>query len=100
MTTRHGKLAPVTAKPDPDELLTYADIARMLGVSPATAVSLRRKGYLPPADEYPVPDRPRWRRSTIEAWIPTRPGRGAPGRPRSTGSPEAKAASEAQRRNP
>jgi predicted DNA-binding transcriptional regulator AlpA len=65
-----------------DDLLRYNDIAAMLGVDPATVRGYRRDGRLPEPDDQAVPDRPRWRRSTIEAWNSARPGIGAPGKPR------------------
>jgi predicted DNA-binding transcriptional regulator AlpA len=66
-----------------DELVGYAEAAQIVGVSVATLRSYRYKGLLPDVDDASFPDRPRWRRSTIEAWLTTRPGRGGPGRKRS-----------------
>jgi hypothetical protein len=65
-----------------DELLGHKQIAEMIGVQPDSVRGYRRHGLIPEPDDLSVPDRPRWRRSTIEAWIPTRRGMGAPGRPR------------------
>lgn len=65
------------------ELLGYAEIAALAGVEAATLRKYRQQGYLPEPDELVAPDRPRWKRSTVEAWLDSRPGRGAPGRPRS-----------------
>jgi predicted DNA-binding transcriptional regulator AlpA len=67
---------------DDDPLLDYAGIATLTGLTRATLRRYRSIGLLPPPDELPVPDRPRWRTSTITAWAKARPGRGAPGHPR------------------
>ena len=65
-----------------DALLGYSDVAAMTGLSTATLRSYRAAGRFPEPDELPVPDRPRWRESTITAWLENRPGMGAPGRKR------------------
>lgn len=65
-----------------DELLSYAEVAALTGISAATLRSYRAAGRMPAPDELPVPDRPRWRRSTIVGWMANRPGRGAPGQTR------------------
>jgi predicted DNA-binding transcriptional regulator AlpA len=65
-----------------DKLLDYAGVAKRTGLAPSTLRRYRSIGLLPEPDELPVPDRPRWRESTIDEWMQNRPGRGAPGRPR------------------
>lgn len=60
-----------------DRLIGYADIAELAGVKPSTVRGYRAQGRLPEPDDLSVPDRPRWRLSTITAWIASRPGRGA-----------------------
>ena len=64
------------------DLLCYADIAELTGLTAATLRRYKREGYMPAPDDLPVPDRPRWHRSTIDQWLTQRPGQGAPGRPR------------------
>lgn len=59
-----------------DELLDYRAIAALTGLTTSTLRHYRAKGLLPEADASPVPDRPRWRRSTVDAWLASRPGRG------------------------
>lgn len=61
---------------DHDPLLTYDDLAALAGVTPATLRKYKSKGLLPPPDE-DVWRRPRWRRSTFQAWMDSRPGPGA-----------------------
>lgn len=65
-----------------DVLLTGPECAERIGVTAAGWRSLKRGGYVPPAD---VPDdddkpvnlrRPMWRASTIDAWRASRPGTG------------------------
>jgi predicted DNA-binding transcriptional regulator AlpA len=65
-----------------DGPLSYEEVAAITGLTAATLRFYRSKGLLPEPDASPVPDRPRWRRSTIDNWLANRPGRGAPGRPR------------------
>jgi predicted DNA-binding transcriptional regulator AlpA len=65
-----------------EELLDYAGVAAFTGLTPATLRRYRSIGLLPVPDALPAPDRPRWRRATIEWWMANRPGRGSPGRPR------------------
>ena len=62
---------------DDDPLLGYKEMADLAGVKPGTLRNYRNQGRLPPPDDESVPDRPRWRRSTFEAWLRSRPGRGA-----------------------
>ena len=68
---------------DDDPLLDYAAIAALTGLSVSTLRAYVTGGYFPPADKRLAPDRPRWRRSTVTTWQASRPGRGAPGKPRS-----------------
>ena len=67
-----------------DELLDYAGVAAVTGLSAATLRGYRAAGRMPDPDASPAPDRPRWRRATITSWLAERPGRGAPGRTRKT----------------
>ncbi|EIV94725.1 hypothetical protein FraQA3DRAFT_4504 [Frankia sp. QA3] len=60
-----------------DPLIGYAGIAEMAGIKTSTLRSYRAQGRLPEPDDASVPDRPRWRTSTITAWLASRPGRGA-----------------------
>jgi predicted DNA-binding transcriptional regulator AlpA len=62
--------------PDPNELLSYKDIADLVGVQVQVIRNYRTRGKFPPADDTSVPDRPRWRRSTVIAWDKKRPGPG------------------------
>ena len=68
--------------PDDDPLLGYREMAERAGIKPGTLRNYRHQGRLPPPDDESVPDRPRWRASTFEAWMATRPGHG--GRPPKT----------------
>lgn len=72
---------------NPTDLLAYADIAVITGLSAATLRGYRTAGRLPEPDDLTVPDRPRWHRSTITTWLAQRPGRGAPGKPRKARTP-------------
>jgi hypothetical protein len=66
----------------PDDPLLYVeDIAKRLGVHPGTWRGYVGRGQAPPPDpaDREVTDthvRPRWRRSVIDAWVASRPGRG------------------------
>jgi hypothetical protein len=62
--------------PDDDPLLSYKELAELAGVEPSTLRRYRSQGRMPPPDEEPTPDRPRWRLSTFDAWMRDRPGRG------------------------
>lgn len=62
------------------ELLGLRDIARLLGVAPATPQKWRTRRLLPPPDVV-ASGLPLWRRETIEAWAANRRG---PGRPRTS----------------
>ncbi|KPM53390.1 MarR family transcriptional regulator [Frankia sp. R43] len=71
---------------DDDPLLSYSQLAELAGVQPSTLRRYRAEGRMPPPDDEPAPDRPRWRKSTFEAWMASRPGRGRSLSPRqSTG---------------
>lgn len=64
-----------------DPMLGYAEIAALMAERGyrATVKGLRAQramGRLPEPDAHPAPDRPRWRRSTILAWLDNRPGQG------------------------
>jgi hypothetical protein len=61
---------------DDDPLLGYRELAEVAGVKPNTLRSYRAQGRMPPPDDDSVPDRPRWRLSTFQAWMRDRPGRG------------------------
>jgi hypothetical protein len=60
----------------PGDLLSYQEVAKLAKVSAATLRGYRAAQRMPEPDELPAPDRPRWRRDTIETWLRTRPGRG------------------------
>lgn len=60
----------------PGDLLLVRDIADIAGVKPGTISGYRQSGRFPPPDDTSVPDRPRWQRATVEAWMAERPGRG------------------------
>lgn len=69
-----------------DELLDYAGVATVTGLSAATLRGYRAAGRFPKPDVMLAADRPRWFESTITAWLADpqqRPGRGSPGRPKS-----------------
>lgn len=70
-TTRYG---PAVTEEDP--LIGYREMAKRAGVSPSTLRKYRSQGRLPDPDDASVPDRPRWRLSTFEEWMATRPGPG------------------------
>lgn len=59
--------------------LTTADVAQLAGITPASLARQRlRPGVVPKPDGY-LGVTPWWRRSTIEAWLPTRRARGQRG---------------------
>jgi predicted DNA-binding transcriptional regulator AlpA len=62
---------------DSDPLLSLLQMAELAGIRPGTLRKYRSEGRLPAPDNTDVPGRPRWRRSTFDAWMATRPGRGA-----------------------
>lgn len=64
-----------------DPLLGYAQIAdhatgRGQAMKAQTVRNYRHRGLLPEPDDTTVPDRPRWRQSTIDQWLTSRPGQG------------------------
>ncbi|OHV20988.1 MarR family transcriptional regulator [Parafrankia soli] len=60
-----------------DPLIGYAEISGLAGIKASTLRGYRAQGRLPEPDNTEVSDRPRWRTSTITAWLANRPGRGA-----------------------
>ncbi len=62
---------------DDDPLLSYGEIGKIAGVKAQTVRNYRSAGRMPPPDDLSVPDRPRWHRSTVLAWLASRPGQGA-----------------------
>lgn len=61
---------------DTAEILTMADIAALSGKSRGTIGALKAKGYLPEPDGM-IAGQPVWHRSTVEAWLASRPGYGS-----------------------
>jgi hypothetical protein len=64
-----------------DDFLGYAQIAtlateRGVPMKTQTVRGYRHRGALPDPDDLTFPDRPRWRRSTVVAWLDSRPGQG------------------------
>ena len=59
-----------------DPLIGYREMSERAGIKPSTLRGYRAAGRLPEPDDLTVPDRPRWRLSTFEAWMRTRPGQG------------------------
>jgi len=57
-----------------ERLMSVTDVARLLGVTQQAVT----QANLPPPD-VTIGTTRGWRRETIEAWIPTRPGRGVGG---------------------
>ncbi|ONH23155.1 MarR family transcriptional regulator [Pseudofrankia asymbiotica] len=57
-------------------------MAKIAGILPSTLRGYRSQGRMPPPDDDSVPDRPRWRLSTFQAWMRDRPGRGRSLNPR------------------
>ncbi|MDT3438323.1 MarR family transcriptional regulator [Pseudofrankia sp. BMG5.37] len=64
---------------DDDPLLAYPEAAAVAGVSVRTLRNYKAAGTLPEPDDDTFPDRPRWHRSTITAWLAARPGQGVGG---------------------
>ncbi|THJ49451.1 helix-turn-helix domain-containing protein [Candidatus Frankia alpina] len=60
-----------------EPLLDYTDIANLAGISPDTARAYRSSGHLPKPDQQTSSRRPRWKLSTVRAWLENRPGPGA-----------------------
>lgn len=58
--------------------LTINDVARMIGVQPATLRKYRSDNRLPKAD-IQIAQSPAWKPATIEKWIASRPGQGVGG---------------------
>jgi predicted DNA-binding transcriptional regulator AlpA len=58
-----------------DEPLDMAAVARLLGLTSQTVRKYRSEGRMPEPD-WMIGRSPAWRRSTIEGWQNTRPGRG------------------------
>lgn len=72
----------VSASSD-DELLDRQAVADLLGIS-RESLDVYRIRSGPNYEKFPEPDErpyghPVWKRSTVDAWIETRPGRGAGG---------------------
>lgn len=64
------------------EQLTTAEVAKLVGVTPASWRSMVSRGSAPEPDGH-LGSTPWWTRKTITRWQATRPGRGAGGgRPR------------------
>lgn len=64
--------------------MSYSEVAERLGIKPGSLATAR----LPEPDAL-IGQTRGWRPATIEAWIPTRPGRGVGGgRPRKAGQAE------------
>jgi predicted DNA-binding transcriptional regulator AlpA len=63
-----------------DPLLSYAEIAQHTGVGVRTLRNYRAGNAtsvpLPEPDDLTFPDRPRWKRSSIDAWMASRRGQG------------------------
>src|SRR5690242_12573510 len=83
--TSNGPAAPDREEDDP--LLWSEDAARRAHLSPSTWGFYKHKNLLPPPDDPDDADhqgvevskyrrRPRWRASTVDAWMKNRPGRG------------------------
>ncbi|TQE33051.1 MarR family transcriptional regulator [Streptomyces ipomoeae] len=62
---------------EPKELWDYKKISEETGLSIGTLRRYKKFGHMPPPDELPAPDRPRWYPTTIRTWAASRPGRGA-----------------------
>lgn len=56
-----------------DPLLNVREAAARIGVQPRTISRYRMRGEFPLPDEV-VSGRPRWRGSTLDSWVQTRPG--------------------------
>lgn len=57
-------------------LLSVSEAAALAGVAASTWRTYVARGQAPAPDVYVTPDRPRWRRATVEAWMAARPGQG------------------------
>lgn len=60
----------------PDDLLTGAEVAQLLGIAKDTWRSYVNRGYAPPADDTSRPRVPRWRLDTVRRYRETRAGQG------------------------
>lgn len=69
-------MSPPTGEGGAVDLLDIAGVAELLGVAPATVRGYRSRGLLPEPDGPYIGGSPAWRRSTIERWRNSRPGRG------------------------
>jgi predicted DNA-binding transcriptional regulator AlpA len=58
-----------------DGFLTTDEVAKRIGVAPGTVHTYKKRGTLPPPDDY-VGRTPLWAALTIEQWIAQRPGQG------------------------
>ncbi|WP_200931313.1 hypothetical protein [Frankia sp. R43] len=70
-STQSAQTRPAGSAEDP--LVGYQEMAQRAGVTPATLRRYRRLRQLPAPDDASVPSQPRWRRSTFESWLATRP---------------------------
>lgn len=74
---------PIPALPtvdDPGDLLDAAEAAELAGLSLVVWINYgNRPERLTPEPDEEVGGQPHWRRGTIAAWLPNRPGRGAGG---------------------
>ncbi len=52
------------------QLWGYPEIAAHLGISIGAARSRKSRGALPAPDDESIPDRPRWKPSTLRNWKP------------------------------
>ncbi|WP_198358205.1 MarR family transcriptional regulator [Streptomyces fildesensis] len=59
---------------DDQHLWGYPEVAAHLGISVQATRSRKSRGSLPEPDDTTIPDRPRWRPSTLHNWTPL--GRG------------------------
>jgi len=77
----HGGMTDDTDDSMTDDIVTgHAAAAAVVGLKPSTFQSYVARGYAPAPDLPPHISsgraRPRWRRSTLERWSASRPGRG------------------------
>lgn len=74
-----------------EDILTMTDIAFLANKSRGTIGALKAKGYLPDPDGV-IAGQPVWHRSTVDAWLASRPGYGGRLGHVPQGSEEARAA--------
>ncbi|MFJ4184181.1 hypothetical protein [Kitasatospora sp. NPDC089509] len=55
---------------DDQQPWSYAEVTAHLGISVDAARNRRNRGTLPATDDTSVPDRPRWKPSTLQRWNP------------------------------